>query len=286
MAERSDLPAVELVHPLVRRLTAPNPGPFTATGTQTHIVGHGDVAVIDPGPAIPEHIEAILAATSGERIIAIVCTHTHRDHSPAAKPLAEASGAPVIGCAPVAPTSAAPGMEGAFDTSYVPERILREGDTVSGTGWTLVAIETPGHTSNHICLALPEAQALFSGDHVMGWSTSVVVPPDGDMGAYLASLDKLMRRDDAVYFPAHGDPITRPQRLVRSMIGHRRQREAQILRLLGEGPRSIPQMVATMYVGLDPRLEAGAGASVMAHLYDLRARGRVSEAQDIWTLAA
>lgn len=286
MTDPASSPAVELLHPLVRRLTAPNPGPFTATGTQTHIVGHGKVAVIDPGPAIPEHVAAIIAATAGERIVAIICTHTHRDHSPAAKSLAEATGAPVMGCAPIAPTGAAPGMEGAFDTTYAPGRILGEGDVVSGEGWTLVAVETPGHTSNHVCLALPEAQALFTGDHVMGWSTSVVVPPDGDMGAYLASLDKLLKRDDAVYFPAHGDPVTKPQRLVRSMIGHRRQREGQILRLLGEEPRSIPQMVAAMYVGLDPRLVAGAGASVMAHLYDLRSRGRVSEAQDIWMIPA
>jgi glyoxylase-like metal-dependent hydrolase (beta-lactamase superfamily II) len=279
----------ETVHPLVRRVLAPNPSPFTHSGTQTHIVGAGgpggEVAVIDPGPDLPEHVAAILAATQGERIVAIVCTHTHRDHTPAAAPLAAATGAPVVGCAPI-PAREGSGLEAGFDESYAPDRIMSEGDTVSGAGWTLEAIATPGHTSNHLCFALPEANALFSGDHVMGWSTSVVVPPDGDMGAYLASLEKLLARDDAVYFPAHGEPVTKPQRLVRGMIGHRRQRENQILRLLGEGPRSIAELVAAMYVGLDPRLTRAASASVLAHLIDLRARGRIAEDGDAWNLAA
>ncbi len=277
--------SAEPVHPLVRRVLAPNPSPFTYTGTQTHIVGHGAVAVIDPGPDIAEHVAAILAATEGERIVAIVCTHTHRDHSPAAAPLAAATGAPVVGCAPIAARDGS-GLEAGFDHSYAPDRVMVEGDIVSGPGWTLEAIATPGHTSNHLCFALPEAGALFSGDHVMGWSTSVVVPPDGDMGAYLVSLEKLLARDDAIYFPAHGDPVTRPQRLVRGMIGHRRQRENQILRLLDEAPRSVPDMVAAMYVGLDPRLTQAAGASVLAHLIDLRARGRIAEAGELWSLAA
>ena len=280
---------VETVHPLVRRVLAPNPSPFTSTGTQTHIVGAGgpggEVAVIDPGPDIAEHVEAILAATEGERIVAIVCTHTHRDHTPAAAPLARMTGAPIVGCAPIMAREGS-GLEAGFDESYAPDRIMVEGDTVSGRGWTLEAIATPGHTSNHLCFALPEARALFSGDHVMGWSTSVVVPPDGDMGAYLASLEKLLARDDAIYFPAHGDPVTKPQRLVRGMIGHRRQRENQIVRLLGEAPRTIEAMVAAMYVGLDPRLTKAAAASVHAHLIDLRARGRIAETGDLWSLAA
>ena len=275
----------ETVHPLVRRVLAPNPSPFTNTGTQTHIVGHGEVAVIDPGPDIAEHVAAILTATAGERIVAIVCTHTHRDHTPAAAPLAAATGAPVVGCAPILAREGS-GLEAGFDHSYAPDRIMVEGDSVTGPGWTLEAIATPGHTSNHLCFALPEADALFSGDHVMGWSTSVVVPPDGDMGAYLASLDKLLERDDAVYFPAHGDPVTKPQRLVRGMIGHRRQRENQILKLLAAAPRSVPEMVAAMYVGLDPRLTTAAGASVLAHLVDLRSRERIAEAGELWSLAA
>jgi glyoxylase-like metal-dependent hydrolase (beta-lactamase superfamily II) len=279
-------PIVETLHPLVRRLTAPNPGPFTATGTQTHIVGRGAVAVIDPGPDLPEHLDAILAATAGERIVAIVCTHTHRDHSPAAAPLAARTGAPVMGCAPVVAQGRGSGMEGSFDSSYAPNRIMAEGDTVSGDGWTLRAVATPGHTSNHVCFALPEANALFTGDHVMGWSTTVVIPPDGDMGAYMASLEKLLARDDTVYFPAHGDPVTAPQRLVRGMLGHRKQREGQILRLLEGNPHSIAQMVDAMYVGLDPRLVQGAGASVRAHLLDLDRRGRVVAEGDVWRLAA
>ena len=278
-------PLVAMVHPLVRRVLAPNPSPFTHTGTQTHIVGHGEVAVIDPGPDLPEHVAAILAATAGERIVAIVCTHTHRDHSPAAGPLKAATGAPVMGCAPILAGDGS-GLEAGFDHSYAPDRIMVEGDSVSGPGWTLEAVATPGHTSNHLCFALPEASALFSGDHVMGWSTSVVIPPDGDMGAYLASLEKLMGREDEVYFPAHGDPVSRPQRLVRLMLGHRRQREGQILRLLVDGPQSISQMVSSMYVGLDPRLEKAAGASVLAHLLDLDARGRVAAEGEAWRLVA
>jgi glyoxylase-like metal-dependent hydrolase (beta-lactamase superfamily II) len=281
----TDQPLVQSVHPLVRRVLAPNPSAFTYTGTQTHIVGHREVAVIDPGPDLPEHVAAILKATQGERIVAIVCTHTHRDHTPAAVPLAEATGAPVIGCAPI-PAGQGSGLEAGFDQSYAPQRIMVEGDTVSGPGWTLEAIETPGHTSNHLCFALPEADALFTGDHVMGWSTSVVAPPDGDMGAYMASLEKLMPRDDAVFFPAHGDPVTKPKQLLRGMLGHRKQREGQIMRLLAEGPATIPAMVEQMYVGLDPRLSRAAGASVLAHLLDLRARGRVDDACEVWSIIA
>ena len=278
-------PLVETVHPLVRRVLAHNPSAFTYTGTQTHVVGHGEVAVIDPGPDLSEHVDAILAATSGERIVAILCTHTHRDHSPAAGPLKAATGAPVMGCAPILARDGS-GLEAGFDHSYAPDRIMADGDSISGPGWTLEAVATPGHTSNHLCFALPEARALFSGDHVMGWATSVVIPPDGNMGAYIASLDKLMGREDEVYFPAHGDPVTRPQRLVRLMMGHRKQREGQILRLLGEGPQSISQMVSSMYVGLDPRLQKAAGASVLAHLLDLDARGRVAAEGEAWRLVA
>ena len=266
------------LHPLVRQLTAPNPGPMTDTGTQTHIVGHGAVAVIDPGPDDADHLDAILAATAGERIAAIVCTHTHRDHSPLAAPLAARTGAPVIGCRVV------PGD--AFDQSYAPDRVLGEGDTVAGDDWTLAAIETPGHTSNHLCFALPEADALFSGDHVMGWSTSVVVPPDGDMGDYMRSLDKLLGLPFATYYPAHGEPVTNPRRLVRGMMGHRRQREGQILRGLAAGPATIPDLVAAMYVALDPKLVRAAGMSVEAHLIDLARRGLVSQDGERWRTAA
>jgi len=285
MTEQSPQPLVETAHPLVRRVLAHNPSPFTHTGTQTHIVGRGEVAVIDPGPDIAEHVANILKAVEGERIVAIVCTHTHRDHTPAARALAEATGAPVMGCAPILASDGS-GLEAGFDHSYAPDRIMAEGDTVSAPGWTLEAIFTPGHTSNHLCFALPEAQALFTGDHVMGWSTSVVIPPDGDMGAYMASLEKLMPREDALFFPAHGDPVTKPRQLLRGMLGHRRQREGQILRTLEKGAASIPEMVAHMYAGLDPRLEKAAGLNVLAHLLDLDQRGRVRAEGEMWSLAA
>ncbi|RHW17507.1 MBL fold metallo-hydrolase [Sphingomonas gilva] len=271
--------------PLVRRVLAPNPSAFTYFGTQTYIVGHGEVAVIDPGPDLPEHVDALLAAIEGETVAAIVCTHTHRDHSPASRPLKAATAAPIAGCARLVLEDGGPRADAAFDTDYWPDRALADGDALAGPGWTLEAVATPGHTSNHLCLALPEEKALFTGDHVMGWSTSVVSPPDGDMAAYMASLDRLLGRDDRVYYPAHGEQVDTPQRLVRGMMGHRKQREGQIIRLLREQPRAIPQMVEKMYVGLDPRLSGAAGRSVLAHLVDLRQRGVVVEEGDTWRSA-
>ena len=273
----------ERPEPLVTRVLAPNPSPYTFTGTQTYLVGAGgDRAVIDPGPDEPDHLEAILAAASGAKISAILCTHTHRDHSPAAAPLSEATGAPVMGCAKLVIADNGPRADEAFDTTYEPTRVLADGEAVSGDGWTLRAVATPGHTSNHLCFALEESGALFTGDHVMGWSTSVIVPPDGDMGDYLASLAKLYEREDTVYYPAHGKPVERPQKLVRSMIGHRRQRERQILRILGEAPRSLPEFIPIMYKGLDPRLEKAAQMSVHAHLIDLERRNVVNRSQERW----
>ncbi|WP_267386026.1 MBL fold metallo-hydrolase [Sphingomonas sp. GC_Shp_3] len=271
------------LEPLVARLLAPNPSPFTYTGTQLYLVGQRELAVIDPGPDAPEHIDAIVAAIAGRPVGAIVITHTHRDHSPASRPLAAITGAPIVGCAPLAQANTGPRLEAGFDTDYAPDRVLADGDTVAGEGWTLSAIHTPGHTSNHLCFALAEANALFSGDHVMGWSTSVVAPPDGDMTDYMASLDKVLRRDDRIYYPAHGDPIDNPRRLVRGMMGHRKQREGQILRLLRDGARPLPEMVERMYVGLDPRLRPAAGCSVLAHLIDLRGRGLVAEHGEVWS---
>ncbi len=276
---------VEQPEPLVRRVLAPNPSPYTYTGTQTYIVGAGaDVAVIDPGPDEPDHIAAILAAVKDAKLAAIMCTHTHRDHSPAAAPLSQATGAPVIGCAPLVLDVAGPRSDEAFDRTYTPDRVLADGERVTGDGWTLTAVHTPGHTSNHLCFALEESGALFTGDHVMGWSTSVVIPPDGNMRDYMASLDRLQARDDRVYYAAHGAPIEKPRQLVRGMIGHRRQRENQILRLVGEAPRSIEQLVPLMYKGLDPRLTGAAGMSVKAHLIDLEQRGTIVHSNNIWTI--
>lgn len=274
------------IEPLVARVLAANPSPFTFTGTQTWLVGTRDLAVIDPGPDLPDHIDALIAAIDGRPVVAILCTHTHRDHSPAAAAIKAATGAPIIGCAALALSDSGPRADAAFDRDYAPDRVLGDGDQVSGDGWTLTAVATPGHTSNHLCFALEESGALFTGDHVMGWSTSVVAPPDGDMGAYMASLDKLLARQDRVYYPAHGPQVDRPQRLVRGMMGHRKQREGQILRLLEQQVGDIPAMVDKMYVGLDPRLTGAAGRSVLAHLIDLRQRGLVSGAEDgAWRMA-
>ena len=273
---------VETLAPLVRRLLAPNPSSFTHSGTQSYIVGRGEVAVIDPGPDVPEHVDALLDAVRGERIAFILCTHTHRDHSPASRPLQAATGAPIVGCPPLAFDDDGPRADAAFDFDYRPDRVLADGETVSGEGWTLEAVATPGHTSNHLCYALPENRALFTGDHVMGWSTTIVSPPDGDMAAYMASLARLLARDDAVYYPAHGPAVMKPQRLVRGLIGHRRQREGQILRHLQAGEGHIPAMVAAMYKGIDPGLHPAAARSVLAHLIDLEARGMVSEEGPAW----
>lgn len=285
--------------PLVRRVLAPNPSPYTYTGTQTWLVGAGaEIAVIDPGPAgsgmsIGDpadangegHVDAILRAVGDARITAILCTHTHRDHSPAAAPLKAATGARIIGCAPLMLSDDGPRADSAFDPDYAPDQILRDGESVSGEGWTLQAVTTPGHTSNHICYALQESGALFTGDHVMKWSTSVVSPPDGNMADYMASLQKLYDRDDRIYYPAHGPAVEKPKQLVRGMIGHRRQREAQIVKLLSTRPHTIPDMVAAMYKGLDPRLVGAAGRSVLAHLLDLQGRGRAAQSGEMWSIA-
>jgi len=275
----------EQLEPLVRRVLAGNPSPFTFTGTETYLVGAaGALAVIDPGPDDPAHIAALLEIIGDSPVAAICCTHTHRDHSPAAAPLAAATGAPVIGCAPLVLDSTGPRSDAPFDRTYAPDRILADGESLSGPDWTLTAVATPGHTSNHLCYALEPSGALFTGDHVMGWSTSVVSPPDGDMAAYMASLDKLHSRDDRVYYPAHGPQVDKPRQLVRGMIGHRRQRERQILRLLAEQDARITDLVPRMYKGLNDRLHAAAGMSVLAHLVELEQRGTVERTEDIWVL--
>jgi glyoxylase-like metal-dependent hydrolase (beta-lactamase superfamily II) len=277
----------EQLEPLVRRVLAANPSAFTFTGTQSYLVGTGAaVAVIDPGPDEPEHLRALLEAVGSAKLTAILCTHTHRDHSPAAAPLAQLTGAPVIGCAPLAIVDGGPRSDAPFDQTYAPDHILADGESVSGPGWTLTALATPGHTSNHLCFALQESGALFTGDHVMGWSTSVIAPPDGEMSAYMVSLQKLYDRTDRVYYPAHGPQIDKPQQLVRGMMGHRRQRERQIVRLIQEGLGTIEEMVPRMYQGVDRALWPAAGRSVLAHLLDLEKRGIAAAESDRWKLAA
>lgn len=273
----------EQIEPLVRRVLAPNPSPFTYTGTQTYIVGAGEgCAVIDPGPDEAAHLDAIMAAIGDEPVLAIMCTHTHKDHSPGSRPLAERTGAPIVGCAPLAFDADGPRADEGFDPDYAPDRVMEDGEAMTGPGWTLTAVATPGHVSNHLCFALEESGALFTGDHVMGWSTSVVVPPDGDMGDYMKSLDILHGREDRIYYPAHGPAVEKPRQLVRGMIGHRRQRENQILRLLADERRSPVDLVPLMYKGLDPKLGKAAQLSVTAHLIDLERRGMVSREGDGW----
>jgi glyoxylase-like metal-dependent hydrolase (beta-lactamase superfamily II) len=274
---------VEQVEPGIARLLAHNPSAFTYFGTQSYIVGARKVAVIDPGPDLPEHLDALEAAIDGRELVAIVCTHTHRDHSPAAAPLAKRTGAPIIGCAPLALETVGPRADASFDGDYAPDRVLGDGEALDIDGKPLVAVATPGHTSNHLCFAYDGA--LLTGDHVMGWSTTVVVPPDGDMAAYMASLDKLRKRDDRIYYPAHGPAVTNPAQYVRHLVGHRMQREKQILGLVGERRRAIPDIVANAYPGLDPRLVTAAGGSVLAHLLDLQRRGLVEQQGDEWTTA-
>ena len=278
---------IERIDALVTRVLAPNPSPYTYNGTQTYLVGTDDLAVIDPGPDDPQHLQALLAAIAERPVRAILCTHTHRDHSPLARELARATGAPVIGCAALILDDSGPRADAAFDRDYAPDRVLADGETVCGSGWTLEAVATPGHTSNHLCFALRQEKALFSGDHVMGWSTSVISPPDGDMTAYMRSMQRLLERDDVIYYPAHGEPVDNPQRLVRGMMGHRKQREGQILRFLERhGESAIPDMVAEMYKGIDPRLFPAAGRSVLAHLIDLDGRGLAAPAEGgLWRTA-
>jgi glyoxylase-like metal-dependent hydrolase (beta-lactamase superfamily II) len=272
---------LEQLEPGIARVLARNPSAFTFFGTQSYVLGETEVAVVDPGPDLPDHVEALVEAIGGRPVAAIMCTHTHRDHSPAARPLAERTGAPVIGCAALALESVGPRADAAFDFDYAPDRVLEDGDAIEIDGRALTAVATPGHTSNHLCFAFGDA--LLTGDHVMGWSTTVVVPPDGDMAAYMASLGKLRARGDRIYYPAHGAPVTNPGQYVRHLIGHRMQREKQILRIVGEEARTIEEIVERAYPGLDPRLVGAAGGSVLAHLLDLDARGLVEQAGDQWT---
>lgn len=267
----------ERVSPLIRRLICPNAGPYTASGTCSYVIGHGEVAILDPGPADAAHVEALLAMIAAERLAAIVVTHTHRDHSPGARLLQARTGAPVVGCGPhVAARSLAEGetrLDAGADPDHRPDRVLVEGERLSGPGWTLAAVETPGHTMNHLAFALAEDSALFSGDHVMAWSTTVVAPPDGSMRAYMASLDKLRDRPEATFWPGHGGPVRDPGRFVRGLASHRRQRETAIRARLAAGDRDVAAIVGAIYQGLRPALIGAAALSVFAHLEDLVERG-------------
>ncbi len=272
---------VEEVMPGVRRVLCDNPSPFTYKGTVSYIVGRGHVAIVDPGPDDPAHIAALLDAVRGETVTHIFVTHTHRDHSPGVPAVKAATGALVLAEGPhraARPLNIdeAPRLDASNDTDFMPDRALADGEVVSGRGWTLEAIATPGHTANHMAFAFRESNAIFAGDHVMAWSTPIVAPPDGSMGDYMASLAKLARREEPVYWPGHGGAVRNAPRFVAAYILHRKAREAAILNHLTKGESDIPGIVAAIYSNLDPRLVKAAGLSVLAHLEDLVARGAVA----------
>ncbi|MBX9829002.1 MAG: MBL fold metallo-hydrolase [Xanthobacteraceae bacterium] len=265
----------------VRRILCNNPSPFTFRGTVSYIVGRGKVAIIDPGPDDPAHNAALLEAVRGETVTHIFVTHTHRDHSPGVPSIKKATGATVLAEGPHRPARPlhvgdGPRLESSNDTDFAPDRALADGEVVQGSGWTVEAITTPGHTANHMAYAFREAGIVFSGDHVMAWSTPVVSPPDGSMGDYMASLQKLAKRSEQVYFPGHGDAVRNAPRFVAAYILHRKAREASILNRLAKGETDIPDLVGSIYANLDPRLVKAAGMSVLAHLEDLVARGEAA----------
>lgn len=265
----------DVVSPGIRRVIADNPGPFTFTGTGTYIVGHGEVAVIDPGPALDAHLAALIQAVAGERVAAILVTHDHADHSPLAARLSKLTGAPVYGCARKSGMATPEGGEEGDDDAFAPDIDLCGGGEIKGRGWTLEAIPTPGHTSNHLCYGFAQENALFPGDHIMGWSTSVVIPPDGGMAAYLDSLRAIRARGFGILWPTHGPPVTDVPPFLDAYIAHRLEREAQVLDAVRNGVDRIPAIVEKLYVGLDPRLKPAAAQSVYSHLIKLVAEGRI-----------
>lgn len=274
---------IERLSPLVQRVIAPNPGPFTFTGTCTYIIGDRDMIVIDPGPDDPAHRDLIMKAIGTSRLNTILVTHTHRDHSPLAKTLKSLTGVPLMGCGPhqLARTlneGEINPLDASTDYDYQPDLILNDGERMNFGDIEIEVLATPGHTINHLAFALLNEAALFSGDHVMGWSTSIVAPPDGAMQPYLHSLEKLITRDDQVYYPGHGEAVRNPSRFVPQLLAHRRLRETSILESVREGVETIPDLVAKLYRGLDPRLHGAAGLSVFAHLEDLVSRGLVQAA--------
>ncbi len=271
-----DYGRVEQVSPLIRRLVANNPGPFTFTGTGVYIIGHGDVCVIDPGPDLADHFEALKQALEGETVSHVLVTHSHMDHSPLAHPLARWAGCSVLASGEVAlPAQSEVRLEAGDDTRFRPDSALHDGTLIEGDGWTIEAIATPGHTSGHMCYALKEENCLFSGDHIMGWSTTVISPPDGDMDAYLTSLEKIAAREFATIWPTHGPPITDPAPFVAAYRDHRLDREDQILSCLASGHYKVKDMVPVMYAAVDQRLWPAACHSVMAHMSRLVKIGRV-----------
>jgi glyoxylase-like metal-dependent hydrolase (beta-lactamase superfamily II) len=295
MADTDDVPfnrnfplkpgVVEEVRPGVRRILCNNPSPFTLTGTVSYIVGHGKVAIIDPGPDDAAHAAALLDAVRGETVTHILVTHTHRDHSVNTPRIKTATGAPVYAEGPHRASrprfeSEKHNPESGADREFRPDVQVKDGDVIEGEGWRLETVATPGHTANHLAFAWSERKSLFVGDHVMGWSTSIVAPPDGSMVDYMASLEKLAARGEDLYFSGHGPEIPDAQRYVRFLIRHRQAREVSILHRLSKGEADIPTIVRAIYIGIDPRLANAAGYSVLAHLEDLVGRGIVASDGD------
>lgn len=276
------------VTPLISRVVANNPGPFTFKGTGVYIVGGNDVAVIDPGPDLPEHVDALKRALGNRRVTHILVTHCHSDHSPAARPLKEWSGAATYAFGPHGSgrDDWEAKVEAGGDMDFVPDIRVKDGEIVTGNGFTFECVHTPGHTSNHMCYALKEEKALFTGDHIMGWSTTVVTPPDGDMADYIASVEKLERRGDRTLYPTHGAPVTDPGPFLAAYREHRLDRERQVLASIAAGRDTIPAMVAHMYADVDKRLHPAASRSVLAHLIKLEHEGRVANQGGTYRLAA
>lgn len=281
--------------PGIRRVIAPNPGPFTLYGTGTYVIGKGNVAVIDPGPAITAHIEALVQGLHDETISHILVTHTHLDHSPGCALLKDFCDAPTYGFGPhgsgrerregqVEARIAGPAEEGA-DFDFTPDIQVRDGDIIDGDDFVIECLHTPGHTSNHVCYRLCEptegSGILFCGDHVMGWSTTIVSPPDGDMGAYIGSLKRLLEEDDRTYWPTHGDPIRDPKSRIESLIHHRHRREGEIIDCLHRGIDTIPEMVRDIYRELPAAMHRAAGRSVLASIIHLIEQGMVSGADPV-----
>lgn len=271
-----------MVAPGVRRLTANNPGPFTFTGTNTYLVGEENLAVIDPGPEGDEaHYRTLLAAIGGRPVSHVLVSHTHRDHSPLSRRLAAETGARLLAegphraARPLASGEENP-LEASADLDFMPDARLGDGEAVEGEGWRLSTVLTPGHAANHACFALEGTGILFSADHVMAWATSIVAPPDGAMGDYMRSLDRLIARGDRLLLPGHGGPVTAPRPFLRGLKAHRKMRERAILQRVRHGDRTIPAIVAAIYRDTDPRLHGAAGLSVLAHLEDLFSRGLVA----------
>lgn len=265
---------VQQVSPLIRRVVANNPGPFTYLGTGVYIIGRGEVAVIDPGPPIDAHFDALKSAVAGERITHVFTTHTHLDHSPLAHPLARWAGARVYGRPDPAASHLDVSLEEDGEAGFAPDILVNDGDIFTGPGWTLEAVQTPGHMSNHVCYALREENALFSGDHIMGWSTTVISPPDGNMGDYYRSLARVRDRNFSTLWPTHGPPVTDVNPFIDAYLAHRRAREDAILARLSAGDTLIPEMVKIIYKDVDVRLHAPAAHSVLAHMIHLVEAGR------------